>query len=69
MPRVAKLLPIPRRYESKGVRRYGFHGLPYEYVVTQPRMQGRVILAHLGNCASLAAHRGKCPMHHDSISR
>jgi acetate kinase len=69
MPRVAKLLPIPRRYESKGVRRYGFHGLSYEYLVTQPRMQGRVILAHLGNCASLAAHRGKCPMHHDSISR
>jgi acetate kinase len=57
MPRVAKLLPIPRRYEAKGVQRYGFHGLSYEYVMTQPRMNGRVILAHLGNGASLAAVR------------
>ena len=69
MLRVAKLLPIPRRYESKSVRRYGFHGLSYEYLVTQPRMQGRVILAHLGNGASLAAHRGKRTMLHDSITR
>ena len=60
MPRVAKLLPIPRRYEAKGVRRYGFHGLSYEYLMTQPRMDGRVILAHLGNGASLAAvHDGR----------
>ena len=57
MPRVAKLLPIPRRYQAKGVRRYGFHGLSYEYLMTQPRMDGRVILAHLGNGASLAAVR------------
>jgi acetate kinase len=57
MPRVAKLLPIPRRYEAKGVQRYGFHGLSYEYLMTQPRMNGRVILAHLGNGASLAAVR------------
>ena len=57
MPRVAKLLPIPRRYEAIGVRRYGFHGLSYEYLMTQPRMDGRVILAHLGNGASLAAVR------------
>ena len=57
MPRVAKLLPIPRRYQAIGVRRYGFHGLSYEYLMTQPRMDGRVILAHLGNGASLAAVR------------
>lgn len=57
MPRLAKLLPIPRRYEAIGVRRYGFHGLSYEYLMTQPRMDGRVILAHLGNGASLAAVR------------
>jgi acetate kinase len=62
MPRVAKLLPIPRRYEAKGVRRYGFHGLSYGYLMTQPRMNGRVILAHLGNGASLAAVRDGQPI-------
>ena len=62
MPRVAKLLPIPRRYESKGVQRYGFHGLSYEYLMTQPSMNGRVILAHLGNGASLAAVRDGQPV-------
>jgi acetate kinase len=62
MPRVAKLLAIPRRYESKGVRRYGFHGLSYQYLMTRPRMQGRVILAHLGNGASLAAVRDGQPI-------
>ena len=67
LPRVAKLLPIPRRYEAKGVRRYGFHGLSYEFLMGELDRQagakaahGRVILAHLGNGASLAAvHRGK----------
>src|SRR5258708_40226176 len=60
MPRVAHLLPIPRRYESKGVRRYGFHGLSCEYLVEElarvagpAAASGRVILAHLGNGASL----------------
>jgi acetate kinase len=62
MPRMAKLLPIPRRYEAKGVRRYGFHGLSYGYLMTQPRMNGRVILAHLGNGASLAAVRDGEPI-------
>ncbi len=62
MPRVAKMLPIPRRYEAKGVQRYGFHGLSYEYLMEElvrlgdPAAQsGRVILAHLGNGASMAA--------------
>jgi acetate kinase len=67
LPRVARLLPIPRRYESKGVRRYGFHGLSYAYLMEElarvagtETAQGRVILAHLGNGASLAAvHDGK----------
>ena len=66
MPRVARLLPIPRRYEAAGVQRYGFHGLSYAYLMEElGRMapheaQGRVILAHLGNGASMAAvHRGK----------
>ncbi len=67
LPRVARLLPIPRRYEAQGVRRYGFHGLSYAFLIEElarvagaEAAQGRVILAHLGNGASLAAvHRGK----------
>jgi len=61
MPRVAKLLPIPRRYTTKGVERYGFHGLSYAYLMEElvrldpAAGKGRVILAHLGNGASLAA--------------
>lgn len=62
MPRVAKLLPIPRRYEAQGVQRYGFHGLSYEYLMPQPGMSGRIILAHLGNGASLAAVRDSQPV-------
>ncbi len=67
LPRVAQLMPIPRRYAAKGVRRYGFHGLSYAYLVHElerlagrDTAQGRLILAHLGNGASLAAvHQGK----------
>ena len=64
MPRVATIIPIPRRYESKGVRRYGFHGLSYTFLLQElARLgdsaceHGRVILAHLGNGASVAAVR------------
>ena len=64
MPRVASLLPIPRRYEAAGVRRYGFHGLSYEFLMEElarlgdpAATKGRVILRHLGNGASLAAVR------------
>ena len=63
MPRVAKLLPIPRRFATKGVERYGFHGLSYAYLMEElgridpAAAMGRVILAHLGNGASLAAVR------------
>ena len=64
MPRVAKLLPIPRCYDAKGVQRYGFHGLSYAYLMEElARLEdpaataGRVILAHLGNGASMAAVR------------
>jgi len=67
LPRVARLLPIPRRYEAQGVRRYGFHGLSYAFLMGElarlagtEAAQGRIILAHLGNGASLAAvRRGK----------
>jgi acetate kinase len=62
MPRVARMLPIPRRYEAKGVQHYGFHGLSYTYLMEEltrledpAATKGRVILAHLGNGASLAA--------------
>ena len=63
MPRVARLLSIPRRYAAKGVERYGFHGLSYAYLMEElgrldpAAAKGRVILAHLGNGASLAAVR------------
>jgi acetate kinase len=64
MPRVAKLLPIPRCYDAKGVQRYGFHGLSYAYLMEElarlgdpAATAGRVILAHLGNGASMAAVR------------
>jgi acetate kinase len=64
MPRVAKLLPIPRRYVAQGIQRYGFHGLSYAYLMEElarlgdpAAKKGRVILAHLGNGASLAAVR------------
>lgn len=64
MPRVAQLLPIPRRFDTKGIRRYGFHGLSYAYLLEElariagrETTNGRVILAHLGSGASLAAVR------------
>jgi acetate kinase len=61
LPRLAKLLPLPRRYDSAGVQRYGFHGLSYAYVLQElirlnpSAARGSVILAHLGSGASLAA--------------
>ena len=62
MPRVAKLLPIPRRFDTKGIQRYGFHGISYSYLMEEltriedsKAAHGRVILAHLGNGASMAA--------------
>src|SRR5674476_811980 len=64
MPRVAKLLPIPRRFDAKGIQHYGFHGLSYAYLMEElahlgdpAASKGRVILAHLGNGASMAAVR------------
>ena len=64
MPRVAKILPIPRRFQADGVERYGFHGLSYAYLMEElarvagaEAALGKVVLAHLGNGASLAAVR------------
>jgi acetate kinase len=62
LPRVSQMLTIPRRYEAKGLRRYGFHGLSYQFLMEElnrlkdaAASKGRVILAHLGNGSSLAA--------------
>jgi acetate kinase len=62
LPRVAQLIAIPRRYEAQGIRRYGFHGLSYSFLVEElgrvagpEAATGRVIFAHLGNGASLTA--------------
>ena len=64
MPRVAKILSIPRRYFVEGVQRYGFHGVSYRFLIDELKgvagdaaARGRVILAHLGNGASMAAVR------------
>jgi acetate kinase len=62
LPRLAKLLPIPRKYDAAGIQRYGFHGLSYSYVLEEltrvagpVAAHGAVVMAHLGNGASLAA--------------
>lgn len=68
MPRVSRLLSIPRRYWTAGLERYGFHGLSYTFLMEElarvagdEAASGRVILAHLGSGASLAAvHEGRC---------
>lgn len=69
LPRMAHLLPIPRRFDARGVHRYGFHGLSYAYlmeelarVAGQDAAKGRIVLAHLGNGASLAAVREGRPV-------
>ena len=67
MPERAQRIPIPRSLWDEGVRRYGFHGLSYEYimhnleeVVGREAARGRIIIAHLGNGASMAAvHDGR----------
>jgi acetate kinase len=65
MPQVARTYPLPRELREAGVERYGFHGLSYEYILQELRAldgdaaDGRVIVAHLGSGASLAAiHHG-----------
>ncbi len=68
LPRPAQIVPIPRKYWGLGVRRYGFHGLSYAFLMEElariagpEEARGRVVLAHLGSGASLAAVReGRC---------
>ncbi|MDN7491249.1 acetate kinase [Burkholderia sp. AU31652] len=65
LPRAEQLLPLPHAWFDQGVRRYGFHGLSYEYLAVAlderfgARAHGRVIAAHLGSGASLCAMRGR----------
>ncbi|MCB1822395.1 MAG: acetate/propionate family kinase [Candidatus Competibacteraceae bacterium] len=62
-PELAKLFALPRIYREEGVRRYGFHGLSYEYIagalaeIAGTSATGRVVVAHLGNGASMCAMR------------
>jgi acetate kinase len=63
MPEVAKHMPIPEEYSEMGVRRYGAHGISYESIVYQlePNVPQKLIVAHLGNGASISAIRnGEC---------
>ena len=68
MPRVAKIISLPRRFEATGIERFGFHGLSYAFLMHQmtrlggaQAARGRLIFAHLGNGSSLAAVRdGTC---------
>ncbi|MCC7084258.1 MAG: acetate/propionate family kinase [Pirellulales bacterium] len=68
LPRIAQALPIPRKYDADGIRRFGFHGLSYSYLASELRKiapqeaAGRVIVAHLGSGASMAAMRGGQPI-------
>lgn len=69
LPRVARVLPVPKKYYEAGVRRYGFHGLAYTSLLSTFRekageaaVNGRVILAHLGSGASVAAMRQSKPI-------
>ena len=68
LPMTAQMYPIPRRYFFRGVRRFGFHGLSFSYLLRElgrlagAEAQGRVILAHLGSGASMAALCGGKPM-------
>jgi acetate kinase len=64
MPRLAQIIPLPRHYQHEGLVRYGFHGLSYEYILQELRREagdevadGRIVIAHLGNGASITAIR------------
>lgn len=59
-PEIAQRYGLPRKYMQEGARRYGFHGLSYEYIARKlpqytQRADGRVVIAHLGNGASMSA--------------
>jgi acetate kinase len=64
MPELAQRFPLPARFWEDGLRRFGFHGLSYEYVLSAlgAAARGRVLIAHLGNGASMAAVRDGLPV-------
>ena len=68
LPSLARMTALPRAYAKDGIRRYGFHGLSYEYIMEALRDDGvdvdaeRIIVAHLGNGASMAAIRNGNPV-------
>jgi len=68
LPHMARLTGLPRRYRKEGIRRFGFHGLSYEFIMDALRRDGvktdaeRIIIAHLGNGASMVAIRGGRPV-------
>jgi acetate kinase len=64
MPEIAQRFALPRALWDQGIRRYGFHGISYEYIVATlgPSIPARVIIAHLGNGASMAAVRDGHPL-------
>ncbi len=64
MPKLAQMYPLPRHFAEAGIVRYGFHGLSYEYILQELRKEAgdeaaeaRLVIAHLGNGASMAAVR------------
>lgn len=63
IPGIAQMLPVPRSLSEEGIQRFGFHGLSYEYIVGAlgKKADGRVIIAHLGNGASMAALKNGRP--------
>jgi acetate kinase len=64
LPELAQRLPLPRKLWDDGLRRYGFHGLSFEYIVQAlgESVKGATVIAHLGNGASLAALRDGQPI-------
>lgn len=69
LPRIAQIIPLPHTYERDGVRRYGFHGLSYEYIMKNleevfhiPVTEKKIVLAHLGSGASLVAVQNGRPV-------
>lgn len=69
LPTPARMLPIPRHFAEEGIRRYGFHGLSYEFIVTElwrvegeAAANGKVVIAHLGSGASLVALKNGKPV-------
>lgn len=69
MSDVAKLIPLPLKYRNKGIKRYGFHGLSYSYIMEEferlkgsKKAKGKIIIAHLGSGASMVAVKNRKSM-------